>query len=863
MMLGGISVYSINRIVDTNEMVEHTHEVLGDAAAIVGSAVDMETGMRGYLLAGQESFLDPYHGGEEATYSGIAALQETVNDNPAQVPERLAEVEKVLREWQEKVTEPTIQLRRDIGDAATMNDMADLVGEARGKVFFDKFREQIATFTGRESELMIKRQEEFDASEKAVEANLALDREANAWVDHAHEVLASANLLLTHVVDMETGMRGFLLTGDDGFLDSYHSGSVAFFEEAEALKEQIDHNAEQTTELDETEKLVREWIEQVIEPAIALRRRVVDGVMDMEDIVALVSEKRGKVFVDGIRAQLAAFEHVEEGLMAEHREAAHTAEANVTKALHTMEEDERWIAHTYGVIAVANDILAAAVDMETGMRGYLLAGEEGFLAPYTGGNERFHELVASLSETVNDNPAQVQLLAEAQQTIEDWQSNVTEPTIELRREIGDAKNMDDMADLIGEARGKQYFDAFRSLMADFTAEEQGLMEARQAHNVETVTMTDIVIGVTVAAAVATGLLLAWFIGNGIAGPIGKMTSVMGRLAEGDTSVDIEGAERLDEIGKMAGAVQVFKDNAIEATRLEEERVEQERQAEIDKREALLGLADNLEKGVMGVVDAVSSGSAEMRSAAESMASTSEETSRQSQAAAAASEQASTNVQTVSAAAEEMATSVNEIARQVAQSATMASAAVEEARRTNETVQGLAEGSQKIGEVVEMISDIASQTNLLALNATIEAARAGDAGKGFAVVASEVKSLATQTAKATEQIASQIASIQSATDDAVGAIEGIGKKIAEMDEVTTAIASAIEEQGAATGEISSNSQQAAAGTQEVSENITSVNQAASETGAAAVQVLNSAGELSEQAEKLRAEVDKFLTEVRAA
>ncbi len=432
MGLGAASVYSIDTIVETNERVDHTHVVLGEAAAIVSSAVDMETGMRGYLLAGQDGFLDPYHGGEDATYAGITALQETVDDNPAQV-ERLAEAERVLREWQEKVTEPTIQLRRDIGDAETMNDMAALVGEARGKVFFDKFREQIATFIGHETELMTKRQEEFDASEKAVEKNFELDKEANEWVNHAHEVLASVNLLLAHVVDMETGMRGFLLTGEDSFLEPYHSGSAEFFEEAEALEKQIDDNPEQIAELKETESLVREWMEQVTEPAIALRRQVADGEMTLEDVEALVSEKAGKVFVDGVRAQITAFTHAEETLMAQRREAALQAEANITESLHTMEKDEQLIVHTYGVIAVANDILAAAVDMETGMRGYLLAGEDGFLAPYTGGNERFHELVASLSETVNDNPAQVQLLAEAQQTIEDWQSNVTEPTIELRR----------------------------------------------------------------------------------------------------------------------------------------------------------------------------------------------------------------------------------------------------------------------------------------------------------------------------------------------------------------------------------------------------------------------------------------------
>ena len=211
----------------------------------------------------------------------------------------------------------------------------------------------------------------------------------------------------------------------------------------------------------------------------------------------------------------------------------------------------------------------------------------------------------------------------------------------------------------------------------------------------------------------------------------------------------------------------------------------------------------------------------------------------------------------------MSSSINEIARQVATSATMAKTAVEEAEKTNVSVQGLADSAQKIGEVVEIISDIASQTNLLALNATIEAARAGDAGKGFAVVASEVKSLATQTAKATEEIAAQIAEIQAATEQSVGAIEGIGKQIGDMDEISTALASAIEEQGAATGEISNNSQQAAAGTQEVSENISAVNQAAAETGAAANQVLQSAGDLAGQADLLRAEVDRFLAEVRSA
>jgi len=349
----------------------------------------------------------------------------------------------------------------------------------------------------------------------------------------------------------------------------------------------------------------------------------------------------------------------------------------------------------------------------------------------------------------------------------------------------------------------------------------------------------------------------------IVSPINAMTIAMRKIAEGDTATSIPALGRGDEVGAMAQSVKVFRDNMIEAERLRGEQDVLKAQADSERKRLLARMADEFEGGVRASLDSLSGAASDMQATSRSMSSTAIEASQQATSVAAVAEQASGNVQTVAAATEELSSSVSEIGRQVTQSTEIAGQAVAEANRTNVTVQGLSAAAQKIGDVVKLISDIASQTNLLALNATIEAARAGEAGRGFAVVANEVKSLASQTAKATDEISAQVGAMQGATTEAVQAIEGIGRTIGSINEITSAISVAVEQQGTATQEIARNVQEAALGTGQVSSNIAAVNHAAEKTGSASNGVLASAEQLSKQAAALRADVDRFLANIRAA
>jgi methyl-accepting chemotaxis protein len=403
-------------------------------------------------------------------------------------------------------------------------------------------------------------------------------------------------------------------------------------------------------------------------------------------------------------------------------------------------------------------------------------------------------------------------------------------------------------------------DKLLAQLNEWAAERVAAGEATAATSEARASMLGLSVGaIVVLVLIGSAVFGALSIGR----PIRRVGEVLLELANGNKAIDVPYAGRGDEVGDNARAAQTFKEKLIRIEAMEAEQKDVEQRAAAQRKADMLTLADQFQGTVGGIVDTVSNAAIQLEHAAGTLTGTAETTQELSGIVASASEEASANVQTVASATEEMTSSVNEISRQVQESSRIAREAVAQASKTDARINALSEAASRIGDVVKLITAIAEQTNLLALNATIEAARAGDAGRGFAVVASEVKALASQTAKATEEIGTQIGAMQAATSESVTAIKEIGGTIGRISEIASTIAAAVEEQGAATDEIARNVERAAQGTAQVALKITDVNRGAGETGSASAQVLSSAQSLARDSNHLKTEVDQFLAAVRAA
>jgi len=490
---------------------------------------------------------------------------------------------------------------------------------------------------------------------------------------------------------------------------------------------------------------------------------------------------------------------------------------------------------------------------------FMATGDLRHVEAYETFGSRYAEVLEEARGGIGILPDGVRHLDELNALMASWQTEIGARQLELMRNpmtINEARMIEFTG--VSAANSEQIDTVLHTVKTSADTVLGDVSAQQQAAS----TMTKLALMIGGPFSLLFAVLCAIVLSRGISRPIQGMTGVMEHLSSGNTDVEIPGVGRRDEIGAMADSVTFFKDSLIKNREMaEEQRREQESKAA--RAKLIEDITQTFEARAQELVSIVSAGSDEMRASAETMSSVADNTRGKSLAVASASEQASANVQTVASASEEIATSLREVSAQVARAMENTRETVSEAERTNGVITGLSQASAKIGDVVELIEQIAAQTNLLALNATIEAARAGDAGKGFAVVASEVKTLADQTAKATGDISAQIEGIQSVAEGAVGAISSICTRIGELSGTVSAIAAAVEEQAAATQEIARNVNEAARGTDDVNKNIVEVQFGATETGSAAEQVLSAARELAEQSNAMRSEVDRFLTQVRAA
>ena len=612
-------------------------------------------------------------------------------------------------------------------------------------------------------------------------------KDTKDWVDHTHNVIQQAMKIETAAVDMETGMRGYLLAGQEEFLEPYHNGRNRFFRLTTELKETVSDNPAQVSLLGEIESTIQGWQNNITENSISLRRDIGDS-KSMNHMAKFVGEARGKKYFDRFRSQIKTFVEREERLLRERKK-----ELNGSTDIEQIRSNTEWVEHTYQVISQALRIERIAIDMETGMRGYLLAGKEEFLEPYNRGRQEFDNRVNDLKVKVSDNPLQVALLGEIQSTINNWQIDVIDEAIELRREIGHSKTMDDVAAMVAEARGKQYFDKFRSQIATFSDREAVLMEQRQLAASSMVVNSTYTMVIVIFVAILFSIGIAITLSNSITRPFQEIFK----------GLAIFSVRELDELKDAFSSI--VKQMSVTAGR------------------------------VGNVAGTIASASNNLAQISNRQASSVEQTS-------ASMEEISGMVQTNVLSAEES----RDMAQDMGDSLGQLNLAMAKISDSNEQINELVKIIGEIGDKTQIIDEIVFQTKLLSFNASVEAERAGEHGRGFAVVAQEVGNLAQMSGKAATDIASIV-------KQSVNEAENIARENTKrVDDGSTIVSNTIQKSESvanSANEIFNASNEQSKGVQEIGNAIESINQSTQHAASIADQASDSSGELNQQAIEL--------------
>ncbi|MCT4559702.1 MAG: CHASE3 domain-containing protein [Pelagimonas sp.] len=695
--------------------------------------------------------------------------------------------------------------------------------------------------------------------------------ESTHWVGHTHSVLSSADAVVSSAVNMETGLRGFLLAGKDQFLEPYESGSQAVFTALENLRNTVSDTPSQVERLSQAEQVLRDWQTQIAQPMIALRKDIGDAA-SMNDMAYEIRKERGKTFFDSFRAEIDQFIDIEREILQQRQIESQSEFSSDLKFINGIDPVE----HTYIVISKAQNLLESAINMETGMRGFLLSGAEGFLAPFEDGRTAFSAILTDLKSTVADNPDQVARLERIDNTISTWLNGVVDPLIFLRRDIGTAATMDDVADFIGKGEGKVYFDQFRAILAEFSDIERDLMQIRVARNEATSEFTRTAVIVATLIAAVIGGFVALIIGNRIARGVNDINAAMGLLAAGDNNIDIKGMDRRDEIGEMARALDVFRSSLATVQQQEREKAAKEAknqndvvnrlstglsglaagdltsrisQAFPDKYEQLRSDFNSAIQRLHEVITHASTTATQVANGAKDIHQATIDLSDRTTSQSATLEQSAASIEEISSSAATTASNVSEAATLGDETKQFADDNRELVMNAISAMDEIKTSSSDIVQIITAIDDIAFQTNILALNAGVEAARAGETGKGFAVVASEVRNLAQHSAEAASEIRKRINESSEQIEKGVSLVNQTGEALKE-------IASRISSVSQHISEISGGANQQSSGMREVSSGISQLDQVTQQNANMAHHASSVAHDLTRHAEEMSALISQF-------